>query len=82
MYDPVSVPLKYRPDITLLFRLQSPSGIHAELGIGTEILFLPLLQTFPYVHGVPFFLRKHLCVLTLLLILQAICDSFYSYYSG
>ena len=33
--DPVPVPLKNRPDITLFFRLDPPSGIHAEHGIWT-----------------------------------------------
>lgn len=50
MYDPVPVPLKYRPDIALLFRFKPSSGMHTEHGVGTEILFLPLFQTFPYIH--------------------------------
>ena len=54
VYDPVPVSLKYRPDIALLFRFKSPLGMHTEHGMGTKILFLPLFQTFPYVHGVPF----------------------------
>ena len=54
MYDPVPIPLEYRPDIALFFRSDPSLGIHTEPGIGTEILFLPLFQTFPYIHGSAF----------------------------